>query len=171
MEETKKPKAKKDAEPHGHGHQCGGCGGCGNKGGGHAKPQEPLDWESIAKYKAAELENYIKRTKDSVSAAFDDGRRHAILSILPIGDTLAEAARTVKNPDDKKGIEMLAKKFDATLAGLGLEEIAVKKGDKFDPHIHSSINQSETGDPSVTEVLQKGYKFAGRVIRPAMVKI
>jgi len=156
MEENKK-----------HGHKCGGCGGCHS----HPEPEMPPDWETLAKYKAAELDNYIKRTKDAVQNAFNEGRTHVAMSILPFGDNLGEAIKVVKNPDDKKGIEILARKFDEILKGLGLEEIAVKVGDTFDPYIHACISACEDGTNKIALVYQKGYKFAGRIVRPALVSL
>jgi len=88
MEEKKKTTARPRKEE-GQAHECGGCGGCGN----HGHHEEP-DWKSIAQYKAAELENYIKRQRDAVQNAFNDGRIHVLLSILPIGDSLSEAMKT-----------------------------------------------------------------------------
>jgi len=165
MSEEKKPKAKR--EPKEHAHECGGCGGCGAHGAHH----EPPDWENIAKYKAAELDNYIKRTKDAVQNAFNDGRIHVLMTILPIGDSLGEALKTVQNKDDRKGLEILLSKFEGTLTALGMEELPVKIGDAFDPHIHQSITECECGENKIAEIYQKGYKFAGRIIRPAMVRV
>jgi len=132
---------------------------------------EPPNWESIAKYKAAELDNYIKRNRDSVQNAFNDGRTNVIMGFLPFGDNLGEALKIIKDENDRKGIEVLLRKFEAILVNFGLEEIPVKKGDNFDPYIHSAVAQGETDKNKVLEVLQKGYKFAGRIIRPAMVRI
>ena len=140
------------------------------------KKPEPVNWESIAKYKAAELDNYIKRNKDSISNAYTDGRQNVILSIIPFGDNIDEAIRvatkSVNDPNDAAvlaGLEVLGRKFTALIEGLGVEIIPVKKGDQFDPYIHSSITEG-TGT-KIVEVYQKGYKFAGRIIRPATVQI
>lgn len=130
------------------------------------------NWESIAKYKAAELENYIKRTKDSVQSAFNDGKTHVVMQILPLGDSLIEAQKTIKSEADRKGIEILSRKFESLLTQMGLEEIKVSVGDTFDPFIHQSITQAESGSKNkIVEVYNKGYKFAGKVIRPATVRI
>jgi len=142
------------------------------------------NWESIAKYKAAELENYIKRQKDAVGNAFNDGRLSVVMGILPIMDIAAEALKSMKDENDRKGVEMLLKKFEANMYSIGLEEIACKAGDKFDPYVHNCVSK-EHEDNIVREIWQKGYrlggkvpgdsqgsyKFAGRVIRPVAVKI
>lgn len=48
-------------------------------------------------------------------------------------------------------------------------------GDEFDPNIHHSIGmvKSDKADDEhkVAEVMQKGYKMSGKVIRPALVKV
>ena len=132
---------------------------------------EVIDWEKIAKYKAAELENYIKRQKDAVSNAFNDGRTHVILSVLPILDNLRDAMNSMKDETDREGVAMLGRKFESILSNLGVEEIVVKKGDVFDPYIHNCAATGESSEKKVVEVWQKGYKFAGRVIRPVTVKI
>jgi molecular chaperone GrpE len=90
------------------------------------------------------------------------------MEILPIGDALGEAMKILKSDADKKGIEMLIRKFDNILETHGVEILEVKIGDKFDPYIHNAIS---SGGEKVMEILQKGYKFSGRVIRPAMVRI
>jgi len=137
----------------------------------HCEGEEAPDWESIAKYKAAELANYIKRNKDAMQNAFSDGRAQVLTGILPILDSIVEAARTVQNPSDRQGIEILQRKFESMLVGFGLEEIPVKVGDAFDPRIHYCACASETTKNTVLEVWQKGFKYAGQVVRPATVKI
>ena len=133
---------------------------------------EAPNWESIAKYKAAELDNYIKRNKDATLNAFNDGKSHVVMKVLPLTDSLNEALKTIKSEADRQGIEILSRKFDTILTGLGLEEIPVKAGDNFDPFIHQSISQAQEGGKNkILEVYNKGYKFAGKVIRPATVRI
>ena len=169
--EEKKKKFEHDAHEH-EGCGCGdkGC-GCGNHEVKKEAKVEEVDWQSIAKYKAAELDNYIKRNREAVNVAYNDGRASVIMNILPLGDSLSEAMRQIQSEADKRGIEILIRKFGALLEGLGLEEIAVNVGDPFDPYIHSSIGASEDGKNIVSAVYQKGYKFAGRILRPATVKL
>jgi|GEM_PF-1833433 len=182
MEESKTKKTTPKPKPQGHhgGHECGGCGGCG----GHQRtagptkatvtqmtPEGPTNWEEVAKYKAAELDNYIKRTKDAIGNAFNDGRAQVLVQILPLLDALVEAQKTVQTAADKEGLEILVRKFEETLVRLGMEVIPVKKGDKFDPYIHSCMSAAADNNEKILEVYQKGYRFAGRVVRPALVKI
>lgn len=170
MEETKKATCECEdcREPCDDGCDCG----CGEDPIAKVPKSPPApDWESLAKYKAAELENYIKRQKDAVQIAFNDGRTNVLMTILPLVDSLYEAIKTVKDENDRKGIEILTSKFEAILTNLGLEEIPVKTGDKFDPYIHTCVTVSEKTDNKIQKVWQKGYRFAGRIIRPTTVSI
>lgn len=46
-------------------------------------------------------------------------------------------------------------------------------GEKFDPHQHQAISvaPAEQEPNTVVAVLQKGYKIADRVLRPALVTV
>jgi molecular chaperone GrpE len=79
--------------------------------------------------------------------------------------------KIIQNENDKKGIEILARKLEGIFTNLGVEEIAVKRGDNFDPYVCTCISSSEDGKNTIKEVYQKGYKFAGRVIRTATVTV
>jgi molecular chaperone GrpE len=60
--------------------------------------------------------------------------------------------------------------FD-TLEKEGLERID-PSGAPFDPNEHDAVLHEEgEGEPQVAEVLRAGYRWKGRVLRPAMVKV
>ena len=65
------------------------------------------------------------------------------------------------------------KQFTDILKNSGLEEIEAV-GHDFDPNFHHAVLTDSNPDfdsGKVTEVLQKGYKLNGKVIRPSMVKV
>ena len=129
---------------------------------------------NIAKYQKAEFENYKKRERAGAESAFSEGRAFAVVSFLPVFDALAEAMKVIQSDDDRKGLEMLQRKFDDILKMFGVTEVDAKPGDKFDPYIHNSVAAAaQEGQPSgtVLEVWQKGYKLDGKIIRAASVKV
>lgn len=72
------------------------------------------------------------------------------------------------------GFKMINNQLFDRLYQDGLEEIKVEKGMAFDPNIHHAIETTEVeGIESniITEVVQKGYKYKDRIIKPAMVKV
>jgi molecular chaperone GrpE len=128
---------------------------------------------NLAKYQKAEFENYKKRERAGADAAFNEGRAFCIINFLPVFDALAEAMKVVRG-EDRKGLEILERKFDDILKSFGVTEVEAALGDKFNPYIHNSIAVGKVeGKPSGTilEVWQKGYKLDNKVIRPASVKV
>jgi molecular chaperone GrpE len=57
--------------------------------------------------------------------------------------------------------------------GMGLEAVPTR-GTKFDPELHDGVMMEETDkkeDGIVLEEFRKGFTFAGKLLRPAMVKV
>lgn len=123
----------------------------------------------------AEFENYKKRNADIRRTSFNDGMKEVILKVLPVGDTLDRALAMPMDEKTKEGVAMVARRFDETLSGMGLETVAPASGDAFDPTLHDAIMQvePEEGDKSgsVKDVFVKGYKLDGRVVRYAQVRV
>ncbi|MCL2851277.1 MAG: nucleotide exchange factor GrpE [Firmicutes bacterium] len=134
------------------------------------------NWER-ALFERAELENFRKRNADNISKAYSDGQTSVIMQILPIGDSLNEALKSVDNPLYRVGIEIMRKKFDEVLTNLGVEEIPALN-EPFNPNVHNAVaaeahttDGKPTPPDTVIEVWQNGYRLGGRVIRPSTVKV
>ena len=60
------------------------------------------------------------------------------------------------------------------LKDIGVERIKIPAGGKFDPHMHEPIEAVEAQGKEEGDILAElkpGYKFNGRLLRPASVKI
>ncbi|HEX9224312.1 MAG TPA: nucleotide exchange factor GrpE [Candidatus Acidoferrales bacterium] len=123
----------------------------------------------------ADFENARKRMERERA---DDSRRitaHAIERFLPVLDAL-ERALAHKEPayeEYRKGFELIQRQFLDTLKRLGAEPIDAL-GKPFDPHLHQAIERVDSTDHedgTVLEVLQPGYLFHGKVLRPATVRV
>ena len=63
--------------------------------------------------------------------------------------------------------------LEATLTKLGLEPFGATD-EAFDPMVHEALtteSRAEITEPTVISVYQSGYRFAGRVLRPARVAV
>jgi len=72
-----------------------------------------------------------------------------------------------------QGFKMILTEIKKGLEGVGVSEIDALNED-YDPNFHQAVlvEKLENVEPNkVIDVLQKGYMFKERVIRPAMVKI
>ena len=123
---------------------------------------------------AAEYDNYRKRSAKEHDAAFGNGLSHAVLTLLPVIDTLEMAAKaTTEDENYKKGVMMTLDKCAEALKKLGVEEIPAE-GVQFDPEVHAAVMQqavqgAESG--TITMVLQKGYQLKDKIIRHASVAV
>lgn len=128
-------------------------------------------WYSVA----AEYDNYRKRTKEAVSQAFQDGRAEAILKLLPVADTFGYAYDGASDEKTKAGIDKIIKNFNAILLSMGVEEIPVNCGDNFDEGVMEAVMNIPAADGEqagiVKNVLKKGYRRDGKVIRFAQVSV
>lgn len=146
------------------------------------------DWQAKAdeylgdlKRMQAEFENYKKRQVASQKELGGYLIEKLVLDIIPVLDNFRSA--TLHVPAEQKespwviGIQYIEKQLESVLVDNGMQTIEVKEGEEFDPNIHEAISQesSESESPDekhkVATVIQKGYKFGERVIRPAKVTV
>jgi len=123
----------------------------------------------------ADFENFRRRTakeKEELTAVIT---QNMLGDLLPLLDNF-ERAMAVEQTDGeafRKGVEMIFTQLKEVLNKNGLEHIEAE-GQPFDPNVHQAVMRVENPDVSdgtVTQVLQKGYRAKGRVIRPAMVQV
>jgi len=73
-----------------------------------------------------------------------------------------------------KSLRILKEQSLSILKKWGLQEMAVQKGDRFDPAFHEAV-QSLAGPPEsdgkILEVLAPGYLLHGAVLRPVKVRV
>ena len=120
----------------------------------------------------AEFDNYRKRNAEAVKQARAEGVNETILQMLPVLDTVEIAIGMINDEATKAGVELIRKKFAEVFSHYGVEEIEAQ-GAEFDPALHNAVMQVEDAENSgkVVEVLRKGYRRNGKVIRYAMVKV
>lgn len=134
--------------------------------------------EALLRLKADNI-NYRKRKDEEVSKMLKFASEDMVKDILPIVDNFERAIKL----DDNDLTDELSK----FLAGFKmiychlvetLEKYEVKAIDginkEFDPNFHQGVltEKVEGVNPGmVVEVMQKGYMFKDKVIRPAMVKV
>jgi molecular chaperone GrpE len=72
----------------------------------------------------------------------------------------------------EEGIQLTLKKFVETFEK---HDITVVETDEFNPEYHNAVMQVPASDGKeagqIVEVMQKGYMFKERLLRPAMVSV
>lgn len=124
----------------------------------------------------ADFENYRKRIEREHHEQTRRGVQQLLEHLLPVVDAFERALASHKDPayeEYRKGLELIYKQLWETLARQGLERIDAE-GKQFDPNFHLAVERVETNDHAdgaVIQVMQPGYMFHGKVLRPASVRV
>lgn len=125
----------------------------------------------------AEYQNLRRRSNDALATATDKGAERLITQLFSMLDNFSYVIDAITDDDDTqlaKGVRMVYAELNAVLETAGLEPIP-GVGSTFDPTVHDALLSEESDtprdEPVVTEVLRPGYRFKGRTLRPASVKV
>jgi len=117
----------------------------------------------------ADFENYKKRMIRQQTEHLERAAASLVEKLLPVFDT-ADLAIAHGGGEEVKQIWTAL--FE-TLEREGLERIDPLNA-PFDPTVHDAVAHEAgdgPGEPQVVEVMRAGYRWKGRVLRPAMVKV
>lgn len=125
----------------------------------------------------ADFENSRRRMRRQLEEATLSASEALIKRLLPVVDNLERTVQASGSVSDvaslQRGVEMILDQFRAILAELGVSEIAAEN-ELFDPTKHEALEQIEAADEpdgKVVAVLQKGYVFRDRLLRPSLVRV
>ena len=128
----------------------------------------------------ADWENFRRRTAKERLEERDRATEKIVTALLPTIDDIERAldhARTQELDENFKqfvdGVDAVRAKLVGVLEHEGVEAID-PAGEAFDPNVHQAVGRVEDAgqyDETVNDVYQKGYRMAGKVLRPAMVTV
>ena len=151
-----------------------------------AEEKDPLEaaQEEIAQlkeqmlYKAAEFDNYRKRTIKEKAELLLNGAEKTVVAILPVIDDMERAIAEGQKTDDpvvlREGMELIFQKFQKVLEGLGVKKIETEKQD-FNVDVHEAIamvpGMGDENKGKVIDCVLTGYTLNDKVIRHAKVAV
>ena len=118
----------------------------------------------------AEYSNYRKRVDRDRITANEITTAIVLSEFLPVLDDISRAE---EHGELTGGFKAVADQLQAITTKLGLTKFS-DVDVPFDPNIHEALMHATSPDvteTSVTQVLQPGFKFKDRVIRPARVAV
>jgi molecular chaperone GrpE len=118
----------------------------------------------------AEYSNYRKRVDRDRITANEITTAIVLSEFLPVLDDISRAE---EHGELTGGFKAVADQLETITTKLGLTKFS-DVDVPFDPNIHEALMHSTSPDvteTSVTQVLQPGFKFKDRVIRPARVAV
>jgi molecular chaperone GrpE len=139
-----------------------------------AEPSEqPEDYLALAQRIQADFENYRKRAAREAAAAGERAKSGLVRELLPIVDNLERALVSAEEGEQHlaEGVRLVHSELIAVLERNGIQQFD-PAGDKFDPAEHEALSVREDGEPGVVlDVVEKGYRANGTVLRPARVVV
>jgi molecular chaperone GrpE len=149
--------------------------------------RERDEYLELAQRTKAEFENYRKRVAGEAEAAKRRGRADLAAELVPVLDNLERALlaagidpAAALGGDDmpvegafEQGVVLTYRELRRTLERAGVE-VYEPAGERFDPEWHEAISTraAEGTDPGVVlDVVEKGYRLDGQVIRAARVVV
>ncbi len=133
-----------------------------------ALTQQRDDYRDALIRMQADFENYKKRMIKQQTDHLERAATALVDKLLPVLDT-ADLALAHGGGED---VKQLTSALAGVLEREGLERID-PDGGPFDPTLHDAVahEPSDDGRQEVVEVMRAGYRWKGRVLRPAMVKV
>jgi molecular chaperone GrpE len=139
--------------------------------------RERDEYLELARRTKADFENFRKRVSREASEAEARGRASLARGLLSVVDNLERALAAAQPRDDDsaanhiaEGVRLVYEELSGVLANAGVESFE-PAGEKFDPAQHEAIMTRPGKEGEVVEVLQKGYRLNGQVLRPARVAV
>lgn len=126
----------------------------------------------------AEMQNMQNRYNNERAQLIKYESQSLAKDILPAMDNLERALETKVDDEAsrqlKKGVQMTLDALVKAMKDHGISEIDAEKA-QFDPNLHQAVQtvaaESDGQKDHVVQVLQKGYLYKDRTLRPAMVVV
>ena len=154
-----------------------------------ALKQEKEQNEGRWKRALADYENLQKQSREERERLVTEANQNLMRSLIPLLDNFNMALEHV--PEDLEdnnwveGVTYINRQMLEILQDEGLEMLK-PQGEPFDPEVHEAVETSngedteetdeetegeETDTPTVKKVVQPGYVFHGKVLKPAKVVV
>lgn len=128
---------------------------------------------------SAEFENYKKRKQREINDFKKFANETVFKQFLTIADSLERAISSDQENFKKKeeslldGMKLIHKQIMQLFETFSVKQVEAENK-QFDPSFHQAVTGEPTDDlpeNTIIRVLQKGYFFHDRLIRPAMVVV
>ena len=129
----------------------------------------------------AENDNLRKRHEKELSDSHKFSIKNFSLDILTVSDNFQRAIHSIPKDELEKssvlknlvvGLESVEKEMNVVFERNGVKSFE-SMNEIFDPELHQAVSYKNSDEKSgvIIEEMQKGYKIAERLLRPAMVTV
>jgi molecular chaperone GrpE len=137
--------------------------------------RERDEYLDLARRAQADFENYRKRAAREAAAAGERAKSGLVRELLPVVDNLERALASAGQEEQHlaEGVRLVHSELIAVLERHGVEQFD-PSGERFDPSEHEALSmRDQDGAESglVLDVVEKGYRANGTILRPARVVV
>jgi molecular chaperone GrpE len=140
-----------------------------------ALQRERDEYLDLARRAQADFENYRKRAAREAAASGERAKSGLVRELLPVVDNLERALSSAQAGEQHlaEGVRLVHSALIAVLERNGVQQFD-PRGDRFDPGEHEALSmRPQEGAESglVIDVVEKGYRANGTILRPARVVV
>jgi molecular chaperone GrpE len=137
--------------------------------------RERDEYLDLARRSQADFENYRKRAAKEAAAAGERAKSGLVRELLPVVDNLERALASAGEGEQHlaEGVHLVHNELIAVLERNGVEQFD-PAGQRFDPSEHEALSTREADGAEsglVLDVVEKGYRANGTILRPARVVV
>ncbi|MBI4233908.1 MAG: nucleotide exchange factor GrpE [Chloroflexi bacterium] len=141
--------------------------------------RERAQFKNLLQRVQADFSNYRRRMGEERDGIQKGANAQLIQKLLPALDDLERALSPGPTQEGdsespfREGVQLISRKLLGALGEAGVQTIE-PRGVPFDPWEHEAVSYQETSqypEGQVLQLLQKGYRLHGRVLRPALVAV
>jgi molecular chaperone GrpE len=137
--------------------------------------RERDEYLDLARRAQADFENYRKRAAKEAAVAGERARSGLVRELLPVVDNLERALASAHSEEQHlaEGVRLVHSELIAVLERNGVEQFD-PRGERFDPIEHEALSMREQDGAEsgvVLDVVEKGYRANGTILRPARVVV
>ena len=137
--------------------------------------RERDEYLDLARRAQADFENYRKRAAREAAASGERAKSGLVRELLPVVDNLERALASAQEGEQHlaEGVRLVHSALIAVLERNGVEQFD-PRGDRFDPGEHEALSMREQDGAQaglVIDVVEKGYRANGSILRPARVVV
>jgi len=137
--------------------------------------RERDEYLDLARRAQADFENYRKRAAREAAASGERAKSGLVRELLPVVDNLERALASAQEGEQHlaEGVRLVHSALIAVLERNGVQQFD-PRGDRFDPGEHEALSMREQDGAEsgvVLDVVEKGYRANGSILRPARVVV
>ena len=137
--------------------------------------RERDEYLDLARRAQADFENYRKRAARESAASGERAKSGLVRELLPVVDNLERALASAQEGEQHlaEGVRLVHSALIAVLERNGVVPFD-PRGDRFDPGEHEALSMREEDGAQaglVIDVVEKGYRANGSILRPARVVV